>query len=232
MAWTPNNIQYTINGLSGSSVRVVNPVGEDNGDYCGLLLHPASGSGRLNEQLAIQQAAQCRPCLRQIQQPCMQKVRSRQPCDQLASIKVESSSLGTKREILELPETPLFRDAITSQPSFNQSFNRQLCAQTASLEGCTARGCSQQSCTSVIPEVTCSGARQTSRNTRQTSRNTRPRATLPASRACDGRNCSPEVPCSKVGCSKQQRCERDAKLKKACRQQTLMAKAMANNAGF
>lgn len=231
MAWTPNNIQYTINGLSGSSVRVMNPVGSDNGDYCGLLLRPASGSGRLNEQLAIQQAAQCRPCLRQIQQPCMQKVRSREPCNQLApSIKVNPSS-GPTGEILELQETPLFRDAITSQPSFNRSFNRQLCAQTASLEGCTSRRCSQQTCTSVVPEVTCSRAPMPVEPTCSTTCGKQPKPPA-APRPCNRGNCKPEVPCSKVGCSKQQQCERDAKLKKACRQQILMAKAMANNAGF
>jgi len=70
MAWVPSNIQYTINGLSGSSVKVVNPVGRDNGDYCGLLLRAGTQGGRLNRQLTSQQPAICRPCLRQIVSPC------------------------------------------------------------------------------------------------------------------------------------------------------------------
>jgi len=70
MAWTPQNIQYTTNGLSGSTLQVVNPVGRDNGDYCGLLLKARAQGGVLNQQLTIQEAAICRPCLRQIEQRC------------------------------------------------------------------------------------------------------------------------------------------------------------------
>lgn len=70
MAWTPNNIQYTINGLSGSSVKVVNPVGRDNGDFCGLLLRAGTQGGKLSRQLTNQQPSICRPCLRQIESPC------------------------------------------------------------------------------------------------------------------------------------------------------------------
>lgn len=70
MSWTPNNIQYTINGLTSGNVKVVNPVGRDNGDYCGLLLRTSTQGGRLNEQLTIQSQAICRPCLRQIESKC------------------------------------------------------------------------------------------------------------------------------------------------------------------
>lgn len=73
MAWVPDNIQYTTNGLSGSSIKVVNPVGRDNGDFCGLLIKSSSGGNIITQQLSIQEAAICRPCLRQIQQKCPNK---------------------------------------------------------------------------------------------------------------------------------------------------------------
>ena len=64
MAWINTNKQYTINGLSGSTIKVVIPVGEDNGTYCGTFLKLANG-GHIDDQLQKYVIAKCPERLRQ-----------------------------------------------------------------------------------------------------------------------------------------------------------------------